>query len=150
MRRAPVSAELLRFGAVTVLGLAIDVGLAWALASLAGLPLPLAAVCGFLVAAAVNYVLHEFWTFTSGARRASAKRGLAYLAGLGLTLATRLAVVTALSRYVFADPAARLPVLAIAVGCSFVVNFLFSKYVVFRPPAPARVAGAQDAGSALE
>lgn len=141
--RLALPPELIRFGLVTVLGLGIDLGLAWTLATLAGLPLPAATLGGFLVAAAINYVLHEFWTFSSGARKASAARGLAYAAGLGLTIGTRLLVVTLLAP--LAAAAGNLPVLLVAVGCSFVVNFLFSKYVVFRPrPAAAFVPAAKE------
>lgn len=145
MKRFPISHELLRFGIVTVLGLMIDLSVAWSLARLAGLSLPLAALFGFLVAAGFNYVLHELWTFAARGEKVSARRGMVYLAGLSLPLATRLAVVSVLSSYVFPGSAAQLPVLVVAVGCSFVVNYVFSKYVVFR--SRPQILSAQDGRS---
>lgn len=136
--RLPVSLELARFAVVTALGLGIDLSIAWVLAARLGLALPLAALAGFLVAAAFNYVLHEFWTFGGKDSRLSPTRGLAYLAGLGLTLATRLAVVVALSGLLPARPGNDLPILIAAVGCSFFVNYAFSKYFVFRNRLAAR------------
>lgn len=132
MIRFLLQSEFSRFGIVTVFGLAIDLSLAWTLATFAGVPLPLAALGSFLVAAGVNYCLHEFWTFASGEKSVSARRGMIYLVGLGLTIAVRMAVVAAVSHYVFVEPSGRLPSLVAGIGCSFVANYLFSKWVVFR------------------
>jgi putative flippase GtrA len=130
MRRV-VPLQLFRFGVVTVLGFGIDVSLAWALA-VAGTPLPFATLGGFLAAAAFNYVLHELWTFATDEPRAFAHRRLLYLAGLGLTLATRLLVVFGLSRLRPHGAIWDLLVLMIAIGCSFAVNYTLSKHIVFR------------------
>ena len=43
----------------------LDIGIAYVLARGFGIPLWLAATAGFVVAALVNYVLHELWTFGS-------------------------------------------------------------------------------------
>ena len=144
MTRSPTGSEFSRFGIVTVTGLAIDLSLAWTLATFAGFPLPVAALSGFLVAAGVNYCLHELWTFKSGEKAISARRGLTYLVGLGLTIAIRLAVVTFMARYVFTEPSGRLPSLVAGIGCSFVANYLFSKFLVFRTPPAPKIPGVRD------
>ena len=61
--------EFPRFLTVAVAGVIVDIALSWALATQAGVPLWIAAACGFLTAAAMNYAFHELWTFRSGARR---------------------------------------------------------------------------------
>ena len=74
--------EAVRFFAVAVAGLVLDMAVAWSAARLLGLPLWLAAATGFAVAATMNYVLHELWTFRHGARRLSAGRVLRYAMAL--------------------------------------------------------------------
>ena len=130
-------AELARFLAVAVAGLAVDLGVAAALAGLAGVGLVWAAAAGFAAGAGLNYVLHELWTFRDGARQLSAARLLRYGGALAATLAARLAVVAGLDA-VLADPRWDLPILAAAAGVSFGVNYLASKLFVFtRATVPA-------------
>ncbi|MBB4858144.1 putative flippase GtrA [Novosphingobium chloroacetimidivorans] len=119
------ASSLVRFGLVAVAGLGVDLGTAWLLRPF--MPLPLAALCGFGVGAAFNYLLHERWTF--GTRAASARRGSLYLLALLATLGTRVGTVALLDRTALPD----LPVLILATGVSFVVNYLLSRFLVFRP-----------------
>lgn len=128
-----LSGDFIRFGVVSVLGLCVDLAGAWTLAR--WLPLPAAALGGFLVGAALNYGLHEAWTFASKDRRPSVRRGGLYLLTLGITLGVRVASVAALEAFVFPAPDQALAALVMATGLSFVVNYLLSKYVVFRPPS---------------
>lgn len=120
---------LARFFAVTVLGVILDLAIAYALHQWAGVPLWLAAATGFAVAAAVNYVIHQTWSFRSGPlslRRATLYAGVALV-----TLAVRVGIVAALER---ALPGAwPLAVLVAGAGGSFCVNFGLSKWVVFAP-----------------
>ncbi|PTE19718.1 GtrA family protein, partial [Cereibacter changlensis JA139] len=67
MRRG--AAELLRFGLVSTLGLGVDLLVAYGLAALLEISLPLAALAGFLAGAALNYALHHLWTFRAVPRR---------------------------------------------------------------------------------
>lgn len=134
--RSGILAELLRFGLVAVLGLGLDLSLAWGLAALAGVPLTLAATAGFCAAAGLNYLLHEYWTFRHGAPQPSLGRALRYLGVLGITLVIRLAGVAVLAR--LAGPAGETPVMQFAIllaatGISFVANYFTSKMLVFRP-----------------
>lgn len=121
--------ELVRFFAVTVLGVILDLAIAFALHTYAGVPLWLAAATGFTLAASANYVIHQSWSFRSGPlslRRA----GLYALVALA-TLAVRVAIVALFER---ALPGAwPLAILVAGAGGSFCVNFVLSKWVVFAP-----------------
>jgi putative flippase GtrA len=123
--------ELVRFGLVATVGLAVDLSLAWALAVLLNQPLPLASVAGFAAGATVNYVLHELWTFQDGARELSRARAGRYLIALGLTLIVRLISVVLLYA-LLPVPDLRIVVLVMAAGISFLVNYAASKLMVFR------------------
>lgn len=125
--------ELVRFFAVTVLGVVIDLAIAFALHTGLGMPLWLAAAIGFTLAASVNYVIHQTWSFRSGARDLSARRaGLYALAALA-TLAVRVAIVALLDRML--GGSWPLAILICGAGGSFFVNFALSKFVVFTPGA---------------
>lgn len=121
--------EIFRFGVVAVIGLVVDITLAYGATVWLGVTLVWAAALGFAVAACVNYMLHELWTFRSGARRLSAERALKYAATLGATLLARLLAVTVLARML--GEAETLTVLILAIGVSFTVNYLISKLLVF-------------------
>lgn len=122
---------LIRFGVVSVAGLAVDLTAAWSLAAFAALPLPLAGFIGFCLGALVNYLLHERWTF--GTRDASARNATLYGLALGVTLATRVGMIAAFEA-ILPSPS-RLLVLVLATGVSFIVNYLLSRFLVFQPPA---------------
>jgi putative flippase GtrA len=128
--------EAARFLAVAVAGLILDLAVAWSAARYLGLPLWLAAALGFAVAAAMNYALHELWTFRTGARRLSAGRALRYGAALAATLAARVLTVAVLAALV--GETWPLPVLIAGAGVSFVVNYLVSKHFVFRSETDAK------------
>lgn len=125
--------EAARFLAVAVIGLIIDLAVAWSAARFLGVPLWLAAGIGFVVAAALNYVLHELWTFRDGMQKLSAGRGARYAIALAVTLGVRIAVVALL--VVIFGSAYTLPVLVAGAGVSFCVNYVLSKFFVFRPNA---------------
>ena len=73
----------------------------------------------------------ERWTFGGGA--VSAKRGSLYAAALLVTMGARVGSVALLEATLLPGPRNRLPVLIVATGVSFVVNYLLSRYLVFRP-----------------
>lgn len=119
--------QFLRFLAVSVLGVGVDLGASWLFATL-GAPLWLAASLGFGLAALLNYLLHLRWTFQTNATPAQATR---YAAGLGLTYATRIGAVLVIGHMRGPDAPA-LWVLVPAVGISFIVSFLANKFLVFQ------------------
>jgi putative flippase GtrA len=122
--------EATRFLAVAVAGLIVDLAVAWSAAHFLDMPLWLAAVAGFAVAATFNYALHELWTFRAGARRLSAGRALRYAVALAATLSARVATVALLDAKLAGTVA--LPVLVAGAGVSFCVNYFISKHFVFR------------------
>lgn len=123
--------EWLRFGLVAVLGLVVDISVAWSFAAIIGTPLVLAATIGFAAGAGCNYVCHELWTFRSGARQLSLRRAALYSATLGFTLATRLAMVAILER-LLAGPGQEIVILLLATAVSFFVSYLTGKLLVFK------------------
>lgn len=132
MMRHLLEANSIRFGLVSLAGLTVDVGVAWALASISGVPLVFAVVVGFVAGATVNYFLHEFWTFKAMTSKVSAFRGASYLAVVMLTLAARLAIIALIDSSGLVATLHKLPTLLIATGFSFFVNYVLSKYFVFK------------------
>jgi putative flippase GtrA len=125
--------ELLRFFAVTVLGVVIDLAIAFALHTGLGVPLWIAAAIGFTLAASLNYVIHQTWSFRSGPL--SLKRAGAYALVALATLAVRVGIVAQLDRVLAGDYP--LAILICGAGGSFVVNFVLSKWIVFAAPPSA-------------
>jgi putative flippase GtrA len=121
--------ELLRFFAVTVLGVVIDLAIAFALHTGLDVPLWLAAAIGFTLAASANYVIHQTWSFQRGPRNLSARRAGLYALVALATLAVRVAIVALLDRTLAG--AYPLAILIAGAGGSFFVNFALSKFVVF-------------------
>ena len=124
--------ELARFGTVTILGLILDLAVAWTLSVVFSVPLPLAAAVGFGCGAILNYLLHRAWTFRAGPGAFVPRRVALYVIVLTSVLTVRIAGVTILA-WLIGDPKGyELPILVAATAASFVVNYLLSKYVVFR------------------
>lgn len=121
--------ELLRFFVVTVLGVILDLAIAFALHAGLGVPLWLAAAVGFTLAAGTNYIIHQTWSFQHGPRSLSAKRAGLYALVALATLAVRVAIVALLERVLAG--AYPLAILIAGAGGSFFVNFALSKFVVF-------------------
>ncbi len=129
-----LKSELVRFGLVAVLGLVVDILIAWSLAAIAGVPLVLAAAIGFAAGAGSNYVCHEFWTFHDGARQLSVRRAALYAATLGFTLATRLIMVLILEQ-LLTGAGQEIITLVLATAVSFCVSYLTGKLLVFKSGA---------------
>ena len=121
--------EALRFFAVTVLGVVLDIAIAYGLHEFVAVPLALAAVIGFVCAASANYVLHQLWSFQDGAQGLSINRAAKYGLVAGLTLLVRVGVVAALDTALAGRYA--LAILICGAGVSFFVNFTLSKLFVF-------------------
>jgi putative flippase GtrA len=122
--------ELARFGMVTLLGLIVDLAVAIVLTRVAGLPLWLAAAVGFVSGAICNYIIHELWTFTHGARRLSNLRALRYILVVTVSFFARIGTVFLLQG-LFSSENAELPILICAVGVSFLLNYVSSRRWVF-------------------
>lgn len=126
--------EFLRFFGVTLGGVLIDLAIAYTLATAFGVPLWLAASIGFAVAASVNYVIHQTWSFQGGSRSLSHRRALKYAAATAATLAARVGVVALLDNML--PDGLALPILIGGAGASFLVHFALSKFYVFAEPSP--------------
>lgn len=132
MIRYVLPVDFVRFLVVTIVGLALDIAVAWTFAVKGGMALPLAAVCGFAAGAAFNYVAHEFWTFGGDKSRLSLRRGFLYLTSVGAVFVVRIVAVDFLENTFSSGPWMELQVLLSAAGISFAVNYVLSKCLVFR------------------
>lgn len=121
--------QILRFGIVAIIGLGLDLGVAWVLVKSLNTPLLVAAIVGFLCGAVLNYGLNELWTFQDRSRRLSVRRLLAYLLSVWFVLAVRLGSIFVL-KLLFPDQA--FLILLVAVVLSFFANYIVSKSLVFR------------------
>jgi putative flippase GtrA len=121
--------ELIRFFFVSAGGVVVDIAIAYAIATMLGTPLWIAAAVGFSVAACGNYILHEVWTFRRETLRLSSKLALYYFITSSVTLLSRLVVVAGLSAWISRDHAILILVGGAAV--SFFVNYIISKYLIF-------------------
>jgi putative flippase GtrA len=121
--------ELARFFLVTLMGVILDIGIAYTLSQGFGVTLWIAATIGFVIAASINYVVHQLWSFQEGSRRLSVVRAGKYAGVAFVTLAARVAVVAMLDTVL----AGRMPLLILicGAGASFFVNFTLSKFFVF-------------------
>ena len=121
--------EVLRFTIVAVVGVIVDIGISYCLASELGVTLWIAATVGFSSAALANYVAHEFWTFRSDASRISLLRAGQYFITSAVTLLIRLTVIAVVGLWFGQQHS--LVILTIAAGTSFAFGFMFSKFLVF-------------------
>ena len=112
-----------RYVATIVIGLCVDITIAWTLEVTTGWPLVLCSAIGFLIAVAVNYALFEYWVFETG-RFSPHRLALSYATSLG-AIAVRLAAISALALVPWEGDLAVLAKLVAAAGLSFVVNFIF-------------------------
>lgn len=138
---APRLPQSVRYLVVTVIGVAVDLAIGWALTALAHIPVSVAALAGFLTAATLNYVLHERWTFAVASAPRAARRGMLYFATLAATLLVRMAVASLIQHQFALAPADAIYALVPAVGISWCVGFVLSKFVVFQvaaDPTPAK------------
>ena len=120
-----------RFFIVTAVGLLLDISLAWLLVRYVGLPLTLAAACGFMTAVAFNYLLHEIWTFARAGKGISLNRARQFLAVQGLALMIRLSFISLLE-HASTVGSNELIVLGLSSILTFGITLLTSTRSIFR------------------
>lgn len=124
--------ELIRFGAVIVAGLLIDLSISLLLVRSFDVDLQVAAAIGFVVALTFNYFLFEFWVFMSAARAVSPARflmtGISAMAALG----ARLSVIGALRSSFGTQLLEQAALLLCAAAVSAGVNYLLVRIVFTR------------------
>lgn len=120
--------QSLRYLAVTVLGLAVDMLMAMAMVW-SGAPRPIASACGLFIGAMLNFLLHRAWTFRDAAPPALVAQLIRYGIAFGMTLSIRLVVLVILHIAFprLGDAAA----LLLATGISFSCNFVLLRHFVF-------------------
>lgn len=129
--------DALRFLVIAVAGVVLDLAISFMMVELFGVPLLIAAAVGFILAAIVNYIAHELWTFRGGERRMSAARSLQYVGASLVGLLSRLLAVALLSSWFVSAP--YMIILIAAASVSLVINFTISKFWIFsKPPKKKR------------
>lgn len=119
-----------RYGIVVGIGWVADAGLSFSM-TFAGLDPRLGAGCGLALGAALNFLLQRIWVFPEAGKR-STSLILKFLASIGIVLAARMAVLSAGSIiWPEASDLDHIILLSAAYGISFVIGFVFNKYVVF-------------------
>ena len=127
--------RFVRFNLVGAMGVAVQLGIIWSLAEIAGVPYLLATAVGVSLAVANNFAWHVAWTWgdreLNGAR--AAQVFLLFAAANGaVSLISNLALMIPLVE------GAGLPVVPanlIAIGISGLVNFWLGDRIVFATPA---------------
>ena len=124
--------QLIKFGITGGLGTVTNLVLFFLFADKASLPeIPVSIGC-FLIAGTQNYIINHKWSFVNntGTSKVSVKKGALFL---GASLAGLL-VNIAVMKYMIMN--INLPYKFIAQACGiaagFIINFLFSKFIVFR------------------
>jgi putative flippase GtrA len=123
--------ETLRYAAVVVLGYGLDFLVAMLALRWLSFSLPVAAATGFLCAFALNYLLHEFWTFRRETSGFSVARLLQAFGAALFALAVRIAFLAFVEPYATTE-AMQYAMLLAAAGLSFIANYLLLRTAVFR------------------
>lgn len=126
--------SLARFLAVAVAGLGVDAAATFLVRLGIGLSLTASGAIGYLAGAIVVFMAHEFWTFPDADKslRGLPRRLLLYAASQGLGFVVRVAALAGLGIALAVAPFSDILVFCGAVALSFVVNFLVSRFVVFK------------------
>jgi len=123
--------KLVSFGLIGVLNTAVDFSVFSLGYYLFGLPIVVANMLSWIVAASCSYLLNSRITFSIDARHdLSVRKYFVFLLAQSAGFAANTATVLIASRF--------MPVLfgkVLAIGASFVVNFSLSHFVVFRRSA---------------
>lgn len=123
------SAQILRYTGAVAIGLAIDLLVSLALRQLCGAPLIWASAGGFIVGLTLNYLFFEMWVFET--RRISLWRfAKSYISGV-IALCIRLGSIWMLNAlWVSNRIEIDLAKLMIAMGASFIANFVLVRHIL--------------------
>jgi putative flippase GtrA len=138
-----LATQLARFGTVGLVATALHLGVAWAMASLRGMPALAANAGGYVAAFGFSYLGHFYWTF--GQRRGHPVHLPRFLAvsGLGFALTNAIVVaVVGIGRLPF-----EVALLAILVAVP-TTTWALSRWWAFRPASGA-ASDNQGSGSGL-
>ncbi|MFN7054152.1 GtrA family protein [Hyphomonas sp.] len=122
----------LRYLAASLAAVSIDFCLTLALFHTGLLPLPAAAAVSFYSVGAVFYFVHEFWTFRGEGSAFSLARMAANMGVLAASGLVRVGVIAALGMVRAPEGLLASAYVIAGIGCSFAVNLVLNRYVVFR------------------
>ncbi len=132
--RYPALFELLKFCAVGVIGLCVDLGTVMAVKERYGLDTRVCAVFGFSVAVTTNYLLNRYYTFAKGRELPFLFSYLTYVGANLLGLGVRMAVVETLMVVAQLDRGhGYLLSNAAGIALATLFNFAGAKYFAFDP-----------------
>ncbi|MDX7952951.1 GtrA family protein [Lichenihabitans sp. Uapishka_5] len=115
---------MLRFFLASLFGLGLDISVAWALTTVAGLSLIGSVTVSIGLASVVMYFVHEFWTFAGASRTASASRALGTVASALVALGVRSMSLYLTSTWLGLQDRWILTQIIAATGLSFATNYL--------------------------
>ncbi|MDR2247710.1 MAG: glycosyltransferase family 2 protein [Treponema sp.] len=124
--------QVIRFCVVGGLGTVTNLIIFFIFADTFGMPeIPVSIGC-FLIAGTQNYIINHKWSFARNTRQTvlSIKKWLTFLSGSLAGLAVNILVMTAVLAYFM--PPLKFIALACGILAGMVVNFIISKFIVFR------------------
>lgn len=123
--------EFNRYGLIVGVGLGLDLVVANLLHSLFGVSLEFAAAIGVVCGGVWNYIFLNAWAFAGPKNSSGVSRAGRFILATALTMLARSGCVWLLANILIpASPG--IMILIMAVVFSFILNFLLSKYWVFR------------------
>lgn len=126
-----LAGDALRYFVVSLLGLSLDLFLAYSFVRYFGFSLVAAAATSFALVATIVYFVHEQWTFSTSSRKTSLRRLFATALSSLIVLSVRLLTLNALAQIIGIGQHDFLLLLC-ATGISFVANFVLSRAIVGR------------------
>lgn len=121
----------IRYLIVAVSGYVIDLGIASIGVTYFKLPLTAAAALGFFTALTLNYMLHEYWTFSREESKVSLTRAGKTVASSVVTLGFRVLILM-LAAPLATTNVAQIALLGFAAGITFVLNYAILRSLVFK------------------
>lgn len=125
--------QFIRFFMVSGFGVVCDIMLAYFFHRFFGLTLYLSTVISLSIIAISTYFIHQLWTFRSISTGFSSSRLIKFLISSIVVLAVRETTLFSLATLLHIGHSWAVAQLVIAAGLSFLVNFVITRYLVFRP-----------------
>lgn len=123
--------EISVYTVLTLGGMAVDLGLANLLIYFFAVKLVIAGICGLIAGTITNYFIHLHITFKNRNLTPSWKGFGKYAQTCLVGAGVRIAALTLFSHFAEIPP---IIALIIATGLSFTVNYILSRFYVFRSP----------------
>ncbi len=123
--------KAIQFGLVGILGTVTNLLMFFIIGDILGLNENLSAILSFSLAVTQNYLLNSFWTYRDTIPRASFRKYTHFVAVSLIGLAVNLAVLNSVL-YLFPDLKWKTIAQAAGIGTAFILNFVFSHFIVFR------------------